>query len=41
MADIRTYDPKTVEISKSVLVEVLALLKEYRDNFVLVGGWVP
>ena len=41
MADIRTYDPKTVEISKSVLVEVFALLKEYRDNFVLVGGWVP
>ena len=41
MANIRVYDSKTVKISMSILLEVSALLKEYRDNFVLVGGWAP
>lgn len=41
MPDITEYDPEIVKISKSVLLEVFTLLKEYEDNFVLVGGWVP
>ncbi len=41
MIDITIYDSKTVGISKSVLLEVFALLKQYGDNFVLVGGWAP
>ncbi len=41
MVDVRVYDLKTVETSKSILLEVSALLKEYREKFVLVGGWAP
>lgn len=41
MADIRSYDSRIVEISKSILLDVFALLKEYKNNLVLVGGWVP
>ena len=35
------YTKDAVEASRSVLVEVLHLLGEYRDNIVLVGGWIP
>ncbi len=41
MVNIETYDRSTGDISKSVLLEVFALLKEYKENFVLVGGWAP
>lgn len=41
MSDITIDDSQTVKISKSVLLEVFALLKQYGDNFVLVGGWAP
>ncbi len=41
MVDIEAYNRRTVEISKSILLEVLILLNEYKENFVLVGGWVP
>lgn len=39
--DIRHYKPEIVEFSKSILIEICAFLKEYRENFVLVGWWVP
>ena len=35
------YGLESVEAAKSVLVELTHLLAEYRDDIVLVGGWVP
>jgi len=35
------YGKKEVEISLSVLVELMTLLGAFRDNIVLVGGWTP
>ncbi len=41
MIDIRNYNSKITEVSKSILLELSALLKEYIDNIVLIGGWAP
>lgn len=41
MVTRRDYTEEAVEAARSVLVEVLHLLGEYRDNIVLVGGWIP
>lgn len=35
------YGAEAVEAARSVLLEVVRLLGEYRDHIVLVGGWVP
>lgn len=35
------YGKEEVEISLSVLVELMTVLGNYRDNIVLIGGWVP
>jgi hypothetical protein len=35
------YPPDAVEAAKSVLVELVHILGEYRDEMVIVGGWVP
>ncbi len=35
------YPEDITELSKSVLLEVMTLLKEYSKSLVLVGGWVP
>ncbi len=35
------YPPDAVEAAKSVLVELVHVLGEYRDDMVIVGGWVP
>jgi len=35
------YPPDAVEAAKAVLVEVVHILGEYRDEMTLVGGWVP
>jgi hypothetical protein len=35
------YEPREVEAAKSVLLELMQILGEYRDNMVLIGGWVP
>ncbi|RJP32848.1 MAG: hypothetical protein C4536_05445 [Actinobacteria bacterium] len=40
MADIEDYDEYSVRRCFSVLIELLTILGEYRDNLVLVGGWV-
>lgn len=40
MANIEDYDEYSVRKCFSVLIELLTILGEYRDNLVLVGGWV-
>jgi hypothetical protein len=37
----RDYSENQVEAAKSVLLELVRLLGEYRDDIVVVGGWVP
>jgi len=35
------YGAREVEAAKSVLVELMQILGEYREQMVLIGGWVP
>lgn len=35
------YSDESVEAAHSVLMELMHLLEEYKDNIVLIGGWVP
>jgi len=35
------YSKKEVDGCLSVLVELMTILGEFRDNMVLVGGWIP
>jgi len=35
------YHPAITNASKSVLLELMTILKSYRDSLVLIGGWVP
>ncbi len=37
----RDYSAEQVEAARSVLLELMHLLGEYRDDIVVVGGWVP
>lgn len=37
----RDYSREQVEAARSVLLELVHLLGEYRDDIVVVGGWVP
>lgn len=37
----RDYGAEAVAAAKSVLVELVQLLGEFRDQIVVVGGWVP
>jgi len=41
MVTRRDYRVEAVFAAKSVLIELAHLLGEYRDEIVLVGGWVP
>lgn len=41
MVTRRDYTAEAVAAAKSVLIELTHLLGEYRDNIVLIGGWVP
>lgn len=41
MVTRRDYAAEAVEAAKSVLIELAHLLGEYRDDIVLIGGWVP
>jgi hypothetical protein len=41
MASQVDYQSDEVEAARSVLVELMHLLREYKDDIVLVGGWVP
>ena len=35
------YETEAVNAAKSVLLELTRLLGQYRDEIVLIGGWVP
>jgi len=35
------YEAREVEAAKSVLLELIQILGEYREQMVLIGGWVP
>jgi len=37
----RDYAAEAVAAAKSVLMELLQILGEFRDQMVVVGGWVP
>ncbi|HPH56028.1 MAG TPA: hypothetical protein PKY71_03970 [Smithellaceae bacterium] len=41
MVTKRDYSAEAVQAAKSVLIELVHLLGEYRDHAVLIGGWVP
>lgn len=41
MVTKRDYDAMQVEAARSVMLELVHLLGEYRDDIVVVGGWVP
>lgn len=41
MATRRDYTAEGVEAAHSVLIELVHLLGEYKDDIVLIGGWVP
>lgn len=38
---IGEYHPAITNASKSVLLELMAILRSYRESLVLIGGWVP
>jgi hypothetical protein len=42
MVDTRTdYHAEAVAAARAVMLELVRLLGEYRDEIVIVGGWVP
>jgi len=41
MVTRRDYTAEAVAAAKSVLIELVHLLGEYREHTVLIGGWVP
>lgn len=41
MVTRRDYTAEKVEAARSVLIELVHLLGEYREDMVLIGGWVP
>lgn len=41
MVTLASYDKRAIEACKSVLVELISLMGEFRNQIVIVGGWVP
>ena len=41
MVTRRNYTAEAVEAARSVLIELIHLLGEYKDDIVLIGGWIP
>ncbi len=41
MVTRKDYSAEAVNAAKSVLIELVHLLGEYREDIVLIGGWVP
>ena len=41
MVTKRDYNAEQVAAARSVLLELMLALGEYRDELVLVGGWAP
>lgn len=38
---INDFDPRLVNASKSVLLEIMTILGSYRKALILIGGWAP
>jgi hypothetical protein len=41
MVSKKDYSKEAVEAARSVMIELVHLLGEYRDHMVVIGGWVP
>lgn len=41
MVTRRDYTAEGVEAARSVLIELVHILGEYKDDIVLIGGWIP
>ncbi|MDQ7827238.1 MAG: hypothetical protein RDV48_30875 [Candidatus Eremiobacteraeota bacterium] len=41
MEDINDYSHEMTEAANSVMLELVHLLGEYRDDMRIIGGWVP
>ena len=41
MVTRQDYEMKSVQAARAVVMELTHLLAEYRENIVLIGGWVP
>jgi hypothetical protein len=41
MATKSEYRQREIEAAKSILIELMQILGEYREHMVLIGGWVP
>lgn len=41
MVTRRDYTAERIEAARSVLIELVHLLGEYKDDIALIGGWVP
>jgi hypothetical protein len=41
MVTRRDYTAEGVDAARSVLIELVHLLGEYKDDIVLIGGWIP
>lgn len=41
MVTRRDYTAENVEAAHSVLIELVHILGEYKDDIVLIGGWIP
>lgn len=41
MVTRKDYTAEAVEASRSVLLELMCLLGAYKENIVLIGGWIP
>jgi len=41
MVTRKDYTAEAIKAAHSVLIELMHLLGEYRENIVLIGGWVP
>jgi hypothetical protein len=41
MVTQKDYESDAVQAAREVIIELTHLLNEYRENIVLVGGWVP
>lgn len=41
MATKSDYAQRDIEAAKSVLIELMQILGEYREQMVRIGGWVP
>lgn len=38
---MKLYDPSKTQVSLGVLIELVEGLRQYRDSYVLAGGWAP